>query len=93
MKNNVRRTLYTLASLFAAFLFAVVVVAGATKWLPAGRGGVNHIVIPTLAFPAVWTVFALVLYAVRRRARAWAVVGVLTAVHVGLIVHGLVMRG
>ena len=88
--NNLRRTLYAIASLLVAFVSAVLVVAGSTKWLPEGRGGVDYIVIPIVAFPVVWVTFALVLYAARRRARAWGVVGGVAAVHGGLIVYGFV---
>ena len=92
-RNNLHRTLYALASLLSAFIFSVFVIAGATKWLPEGAGGVDHIVIPILSFPVVWTVFALALYGARRRARAWTIVGSVAALNVGLIVYGFVGRG
>ena len=92
-RNNLGRTLYALLSLLAAFAGSVVVIAGATKWLPEGPGGVDHIVIPIVSFPVVWIVFALVLYAARRRARAWTILGGFTAIHAGVIVYGFVVRG
>ncbi|HJL18808.1 MAG TPA: hypothetical protein RMH99_24310 [Sandaracinaceae bacterium LLY-WYZ-13_1] len=69
-------------------MFASIVTAGATKWLPAGRAGIDHIMVPIVAFPVVWVVFALVLYAARRRGVAWAAVAGLTAIHAALVAHG-----
>lgn len=69
-------------------LFALVVIAGATKWLPQGDAGIDHIIVPIIAFPAVWVAFALTLYGARRPARAWAAICAVVAVHLVLIVLG-----
>lgn len=80
-----RLPLHAAASLLGALVLALVVTSGASLWLPAGLAGIDHIVVPIVAFPVVWVVFALVLYADPRRGRAWTLVGGLTAVHVLLI--------
>ncbi|MEN0061220.1 MAG: hypothetical protein AAGA48_03665 [Myxococcota bacterium] len=80
-------TAYSVGSLFAAFVFAVIVAGGATQWLPEGAAKIDHIVLPILAFPAVWITFGLVLYAARHRLRAWGVIGGITVVHAALIVY------
>jgi len=90
--NRLRATGYALASLLLAFIFAIIVTAGSSKWLPQGAAGVNHIVFPIVVFPFVWAAFAIWLYGARRRLRAWLCVGGLTAVHIGLIVHGFLTR-
>jgi len=81
---------YAVACLCLAFVFAVVVTAGATKWMPPGRGGVDHIIVPVVLFPLIWIAFVVPLYASRRRGRAWAAVGAVTAVHLSLVIRDLV---
>ncbi len=81
---------YTVLSLAAAFLASVVVVAGATKWLPPGNAGIDHIIVPIVIFPVVWIIAALGLYAARRRGRAWSVLGILTAINLLAIGWGFV---
>ena len=76
-------------SLFAALVLALVVAGGSTHWLPRGAAGIDHLVVPLVAFPVVWVAFALTLFAARRRARAWAVIGGLAALHALLIARDL----
>ena len=83
-------TLYTLASLTTAFVVAVLVVAGATRWLPEGRAGIDHIVVPIVLFPLIWIVLAIWLYAARNRRTVWAVVAVIALINVGLAGYGFV---
>jgi hypothetical protein len=75
-----------LAGLFTLLLGTLIVslslVAGATRWLPAGAGEVNHLIIPALAFPGVWVIVFLLAYAARSRKRmviALALLGSLNA--------------
>lgn len=84
-----RLPLHATFSLLGALVFALVVTSGASLWLPPGRAGIDHIVVPIVSFPVVWVVFALALYAARRRGRAWAIVGGLTAIHTLLIANHL----
>ena len=88
--QRVRDTFYALASLVVAFLTSVLVVAGATRWLPEGGAGIDHIVVPIILFPLIWICVALFLYAARRRVRAWTIVGVIAIVHAGLVAYGFV---
>jgi len=89
-KQRTRDTLYAVASLVAAFVVSVLMVAGATRWLPEGGAGIDHIVVPIILFPLIWISVALVLYAARRRVRAWTIVVVIATVHAGLVAYGFV---
>jgi hypothetical protein len=59
----------------AALVVALLVVCGASVWLPAGRGGVDHLLLPAVAFPLIWVALALALFAGPHRRRARVVVG------------------
>ena len=85
---NVRSTAYALSCLLGAFVFSVLLVAGATKWLPEGRAGIDHIITPIVLFPLVWITLGLFLYIARRRARAWTIALILVIVHAGLVAYG-----
>lgn len=85
--------LQALGTLLITLVFALVIIAGATKWLPPGAAGVNHIIIPIIAFPLVWIVCALALYGAERRGRAWAITGGVVLVHMVLIVIGFAVGG
>ena len=86
--SNRQLTIQALAALLASFVFALIITAGATKWLPQGRAGVDHIATAAVAFPLIWAAVALPLYAAPRRRRAWMIVGGITALHAGLIAAG-----
>lgn len=73
-----------IVALASAFIFAVIVVAGATQWVPQGAAKIDQIAIPVILFPVVWIVFGLMLFAAQRRLRIWAIVGSITAVHLFL---------
>ena len=88
MSDAVKATLYGLGSLVGAFLCALIVAAGSTKWLPGGAAGIDHIVLPIIAFPLIWIAFALWLYGCQRRVKTWGYVGGITIAHLGLIVYG-----
>lgn len=75
-------------AVLAAFPFALAVTLGATRWLPAGPGGVDHVVLPAVLFPVVWVVFALYLYAARRRRQAWTVIAAISTLHALLAAYG-----
>ena len=67
------------------FLVALLLALGASRWLPPGAGAVNHLVLPVVVFPLIWTALLLALFAARRRGRVWAAFGVLGVGHaVGL---------
>ncbi len=75
------------------FLCAALVMSGGALWLPKGPAQIDNIVVPIVLFPAIWA--ALFFYACldRRLGRAWAVIGALSAVHVGMIALHLVNEG
>ena len=89
-RPQLRATLYTLASLIAAFVVAVLVVAGGTRWLPEGRAGIDHIIVPIILVPLIWIVLAVSLYAARNRRAAWTIVAVIALINVGLAGYGFV---
>ena len=86
--RKARATGYAVTSLVGAFALAVLMVAGATKWFPEGRAGIDHIIVPIILFPLVWIALAVFLYATPRRARAWTIVGAVAVAHVGLVAYG-----
>jgi hypothetical protein len=63
------------------FLVALLLALGASRWLPAGAGAVNHLVLPVVVFPLIWTALILTLFVARRRGRVWAALGVLGVGH------------
>lgn len=69
------------AGVVGTFVVALLMVLGSSRWLPPGAGAVNHLVLPVLIFPLVWTVLILALFVARRRGRVWAVLGGLGASH------------
>ncbi len=42
-----------------AFVLAVLLMAFLPLVLPAGAGGVNHMVLPALLFPLLWAILAI----------------------------------
>lgn len=66
-------------------LCSILVMGGSHVWVPPGAGGVNHIVMPIVLYPAIWT--GLFFYACfdRQLWRSYAVVGGLLALHAVLI--------
>lgn len=66
------------------FVVSVVVLAAMGVWYPAGRAGIDNLVVPLIIYPLIWA--ALFFYALldRRLARAWLIV-VLTAACNGVL--------
>ena len=62
-------------------LCSLLLMGGAHLWLPPGAGGVNHIVLPILLYPAIWTGFFFYACFERRIWRGYAVVGGLIVLH------------
>ncbi|WP_147112515.1 hypothetical protein [Tateyamaria sp. syn59] len=40
-----------------AFILSILAMAGLPTVLPAGAGGVNHLVLPVVLFPLLWSSF------------------------------------
>jgi len=72
-----------------ALLVAVLSMAAAPLVLPPGRGGVDHLVLPVVAFPLIWA--ATVLYPVMtaRPDRAAAMMGAILAVELAIVLSAL----
>lgn len=87
-----REVTHSLASLLGAFVAAVLVVAAATRWLPSGEAGIDHIVVPIVGFPLVWIGFALPLYAARNRRRTWLIAGAVSLLQLVVIVVPMLAR-
>ena len=64
-------------------LCSLLLMGVAHLWVPAGRGGVNHIVLPILLYPAIWT--TLFFYACFER-RIWRGYAVVAGMTVALVV-------
>lgn len=72
-----------------AIVVALAVMLAMPVWMPAGAGGIDHIIGPALLLPLVWA--ALFFYACLD-ARPWRVLLVsaaLLAVNAGLVAHHL----
>ena len=79
-----------LGFLVLAFVFAVIVTAGGSLYLPQGPAKVDQIAIPIIVFPGVWIARGIALFVAKHRRRVWLIVGGLTAAHVVTItVHML----
>jgi len=68
-----------------ALIVAFLVMAGGAVWLPEGQAKVNNLVLPVVLFPLLWTASFLYACLDRRLARAYAVMGSLTAANAALI--------
>lgn len=75
------RISHVVLGIAGTFLVALLLALGASRWLPAGAGAVNHLVLPVVVFPLIWTALILALFAARRRGRVWALFGVLGVGH------------
>ncbi|WP_227268772.1 hypothetical protein [Roseobacter weihaiensis] len=53
----------------AALVLALLAMASLPFALPAGRGGVNHLVLPVVLFPVLWTAFVILPVATRNLPR------------------------
>lgn len=64
---------------------SILIMGGGLLWVPPGAGGVNHIVLPIVLFPAIW--IGLFFYACfeRRLWRGYSIVAGLIALHIFLI--------
>ncbi|WP_041523222.1 hypothetical protein [Gilvimarinus agarilyticus] len=76
-----------LACILGVLITATLVTAGSATYLPFNE--IDRIGVPILLFPVTWSV--LFLYAVIANSmwRIWAVLAVLSLVHVGLIYQHL----
>ncbi len=75
-----------LAAVLGAFVVALLIACGASVWLPLGRAGVDHLMLPSIAFPLVWVGCGVGLYAAPNSRRARLVVGGLALLSVATLV-------
>lgn len=40
-----------------ALLLSILFMASMSLWLPKGAAGINHLVLPIILFPLIWSVF------------------------------------
>jgi hypothetical protein len=68
-----------------ALAAACLIMAGGALWIPPGDAQVNNLILPIIFFPLLWT--ALFLYACldKKLARAYTIIGALTAVNALLL--------
>jgi hypothetical protein len=76
-----RRAATVVLGVVGTFVVALLLVLGASRWLPPGAGSVNHLVMPVVIFPLVWTALILALFVARRRGLVWGVLGGLAVSH------------
>lgn len=68
-----------------SLIAASLVMAGGALWLPEGNAKVNNLVLPVVLFPLLWTATFLYACLDKKLARAYAVMGALSAVNAALI--------
>jgi len=68
-----------------SLIVASLVMAGGAVWLPEGDAKVNNLVLPVVLFPLLWTATFLYTCLDKKLARAYAVMGALSAVNAALI--------
>jgi len=71
-----------------SFLAALCVMAGGSRWIPAGAAQIDHLVLPMVLFPAIWAGLFFYTSLSRHLARAYAVVLGLSAVSAALVLAG-----
>lgn len=71
------------------FVAACLTMAGGALWLPHGSAQVNHLVLPVVLFPLLWTGLFLYSCLDARLLRAYAVVGLLTVINAAMLVWHL----
>ena len=76
-----------------AFLTAATVMAGGALWLPQGRAGIDHIVMPVVLFPAIWALLFFYTSLDHRLPRAWGLTVALLALNGGAIAWSLLHGG
>ena len=68
-----------------AFLVALLFMASMPLILPAGRGGVNHLVMPVVLFPLIWVVALLYPVMAARIGRAAVVMDAVLVSEIAMI--------
>lgn len=56
-----------------AALCALSIMAGGALWLPHGAAGIDHLLLPILAFPALWALLFFYACLTRHLRRAYCV--------------------
>ncbi|MEM8654311.1 MAG: hypothetical protein AAGF36_06160 [Pseudomonadota bacterium] len=69
-------------------LAASSIMAAMPLWWPRGAGGIDHLIVPLLVFPAIWAVLFFYVVLTRNVVRAAAVLAGLTALNGGLAMMG-----
>lgn len=69
-----------------ALLLSILLMASLPLVLPAGAGGVNHLVLPVLAFPLIWAILIVLAVAARN---VWR----LTRIYAGAFLACLLLIG
>lgn len=64
------------------FLISILVMASFPLFLPKGAGGVNHVVLPVLAFPFIWATLIILPVSTQR-------VGKMALIYAGLLLFCL----
>ncbi|WP_208352080.1 hypothetical protein [Pseudaestuariivita rosea] len=71
-----------------ALILSILAMASLPFVLPAGRGGINHLVLPVVFFPVLWAGFVIFPVVSHRLNRIGGVYGGLTVLFILMIVIG-----
>ncbi|MEM6663053.1 MAG: hypothetical protein AAF666_12850 [Pseudomonadota bacterium] len=69
-----------------ALVLAIVTMAAMPFWFPAGPAGLDHLAIPILLFPLIWTATVLYPCMDEKLPRAVVVMTALTAMQIAVII-------
>ncbi|TVV71941.1 hypothetical protein [Sphingomonas solaris] len=75
-----------------AVIVALVVMAGMTRWVPAGAAGIDNLVLPLVLVPLIWAALFFHACLDRRLMRVAVVAAGLLVVSGGLVAQGLYAR-
>ena len=70
-------------------ILAVLVMAAAPVWMPAGKGGVDNLVLPILLFPAFWAIAFFYSLLEDKLLRAWIILLSLAVLNSAIIVFAV----
>lgn len=68
-----------------ALLAALLTMMGGALWLPEGAAGLDHLVLPVVAFPLLWAGWFLYACLDPKLMRGFAILGGVTLLQLGLI--------
>ncbi|MEM8794486.1 MAG: hypothetical protein AAGE61_02875 [Pseudomonadota bacterium] len=73
-----------------AFILTVLSLAALPHLLPVGRGGIDHLIYPTIFIPITWSVFIIWPVMTEKLTRCLAIYTGLTILSIAIVVFALI---